>query len=197
MVIAAVYNSPKAFRFTDVGIGRGGFNFTDWEFNWGVDVYSITQESPVDMTLMAINGGNGKVKWSYFVPGLPYRGGLTVSGGVVYVSALDGVLRFVNENDGSPIGQKLIGGELIDQPAVAQDRKGNEMLFLTDLGSSRWGPVFPGFIQALTPAQPASQGLNTEAFYFAIVVAAASALVIGLMVSPWVRGKGRNKTGSG
>jgi outer membrane protein assembly factor BamB len=190
MVFAAVYNSPKVFQYTDVGSGRGPFNLTDWEFNWGVNVYSITQESPVNMTVMAIGGDSGQVKWSYFIPNLPYRGGLTVSGGVVYVSTLDGMLRFLGEADGSLLGQKLVGGELIDQPAIAQDESGHEMLFLTDLGSSRWGPVFPGFVQALSTTQASSPGSSQWLLPLALLVAASLAFVAGIAVAPRVRKKG-------
>jgi alcohol dehydrogenase (cytochrome c) len=191
MVFAAVYNSPKVFQYTDVGSGRGPFNLTNWEFNWGVNVYSITQESPVNTTVMAISGESGQVKWSFFLPNLPYRGGLTVSGGVVYVSALDGALRFLSEIDGSLLGQKLIGGELIDQPAIAQDSRGNEMLFLTDLGSSRWGPVFPGFVQALSTTQASSSGLPSWLLPLALFVAACLAFIVGIAVAPRVRGRKR------
>jgi alcohol dehydrogenase (cytochrome c) len=190
MVFAAVYNSPKVFQYTDVGSGRGPFNLTDWEFNWGVNVYSITQESPVNMTVMAIGGDSGQVKWSYFIPNLPYRGGLTVSGGVVYVSTLDGMLRFLGEADGSLLGQKLVGGELIDQPAIAQDESGHEMLFLTDLGSSRWGPVFPGFVQALSTTQASSPGSSQWLLPLALLVAASLAFVAGIAVAPRIRKKG-------
>lgn len=156
MVFAAVYNSPKLFQFTDVGTGNRPFSMNDWEFNWGVNVYSITQESPVNTTVIAIDGGTGKVRWSHLIENLPYRGGLTVSGGVVYATTLDGILRYLSEADGTLIGQKTIGGSLIAQPSIGQDADGTEMIYLTDMGSSRWGPVFPGFIQALVPKLPPS-----------------------------------------
>jgi len=187
MVFAAVYNSPKVFQFTDVGSGRGPFNLTDWEFNWGVDVFSVTQESPVNMTVMGIDGQNGQVKWSFSLPNLPYRGGLTVSGGVVYVTTLDGVLRSVSEADGTLLAQKNIGGELIDQPAIAQDRDGNEMLFVTDLGSSRWGPVFPGFVQALAPSGTPESQANAWPIPILIALAAAIAFIVGVVAGRRMR----------
>ncbi len=178
MVFAAVYNSPKLFQYRDVGAGRGPFNLTDWEYNWGVNVYSITQESPVNMTVIGIDGGSGAVKWAFPVDGIPFRGGLTVTGGVVFVPCLDGVLRMVNEADGTLLGQRLIGGELINQPAVAQDRMGNELLILTDMGSSRWGPVFPGFVQALAAPAPAPSTGEALVAYAVVAVAVAFLVVV-------------------
>ncbi len=182
MLFAAVYNSPKLFQFTDVGSGRGPFNLTDWMFNWGVSVYSITQESPVNMTVMGIAAGTGKVTWSYGVPGVPFRGGLTVSGGVVYVPGLDGNLRVLKEADGTLLASKLVGGELIDQPAVGQDGNGREMLFVTDLGSSRWGPVFPGFIQALVPMGGQGEGYQPYLLVGAAAIVAVAAFASGVVM---------------
>lgn len=195
MVFAAVYNSPKLFQFTDVGSGRGPFDMTDWEFNWGISAYSLTQESPVNMTVMGIDGQNGQVKWSFFLPNLPYRGGLTVSGGVVYLTTLDGAIRALSEGDGTLLAQKTIGGELIDQPAVAEDRNGNEMLFVTDMGSSRWGAVFPGFVQALAPLQASEPPAQDWVLPTAIGVAATGAFVAGLLAGIRMRrGGGKRPT---
>lgn len=196
MVFAALYNSPKLFQYTDVGSGRGPFNLTDWEFNWGINVFTILQESPVNTTIIGIDGATGQNRWSYFIPNLPYRGGLTVSGGVVYVSALDGGLRYLNEANGNLIGQKLIGGELIDQPAVAQDQNGNQMLFLTDLGSSRWGPVFPGFVQALAPSET-SDTLTQPIYIVFAAVFGVAAFVMGLILRPKIWNTRRKDSGSG
>ncbi len=188
MIFAAVYNSPKAFQFTDVGSRGQPFNLTDWQFNWGVDVFKIQQQSPVNTTVTAIDGATGRVVWSHLIENLPYRGGLTVSGGVVYASTLDGVLRYLRETDGSPLGQKTIGGSLIAQPSIGEDRNGNEMLFLTDMGSSRWGPVFPGFIQALAPSVLAGGGtVSVGTLFFAGV--AVSALVVSVVLLILTRGR--------
>jgi outer membrane protein assembly factor BamB len=194
MLFAAVYNSPKAFQFTEVGSKGGPFNLTDWEFNWGVDVFNIEQRSPVNSTVMGIDGATGHIVWSHLIENLPYRGGLTVTGGVVYTSTLDGVLRYLNENSGSLLGQKSVGGSLIAQPSVAEDRNGTERLFFTDMGSSRWGPVFPGFVQALFPTAPIAQSSGSfgTPFYAA---AAISAVLAGAVVALLIRGRKRMPTG--
>ena len=188
MVFAAVYNSPKAFQFTDVGNLGKPFNLTDWQFNWGIDVFKIQQLSPVNTTIMSIDGATGRVAWSHQIENLPYRGGLTVSGGVVYASMLDGVLRYLSESGGALLGQKTIGGSLIAQPSIGDDRNGTEMLFLTDMGSSRWGPVFPGFVQALAPTVPPSRGLiPIDALLY--VGVAISAVVLAVILVVITRGR--------
>jgi len=178
MLFAATYNSPKIFKLTDVG-PTNPFNSTRWLYDWGVNVYSIESMSPVNSTVSAINGASGAIRWSYAIPNLPYRGGLLVSGGVVYASTIDGMLWFISEANGDLIGQRNIGGSLLAQPSIGQDRNGVEMLFLTDMGSSRWGPVFPGFIQALAPTQSPAPTIPPifEVVFASVVV--ASAVILG------------------
>ncbi|MGH9918174.1 MAG: PQQ-binding-like beta-propeller repeat protein, partial [Nitrososphaerales archaeon] len=116
----------------------------------------------------------------------PYRGGLTVSGGVVYVSTLDGTMRMLDEDTGKLISSMNVGGSLIIQPSLGEDANGEMTLVLTDMGSTRWGPPFPGFIQALSlPARPIAHGSETLLETQAVaVVAVASAVIISLA---WAR----------
>ena len=180
LLFAATYNSPKIFRLTDVG-PTDPFNLTRWLYDWGVNVYAIESTSPVNATVSAMDGASGTLRWSYEIPNLPYRGGLLVTGGVVYASTVDGILRFISEADGSLIGQRNIGGSLIAQPAVGEDRNGVEMLFLTDMGSSRWGPVFPGFVQALVPTQPPAPFVPPIVSIAFVGIVVASAVVLATL----------------
>ena len=190
MVFAGVYNSPKVFQFTDVGSRGKPFNLTDWEYNWGINVFRIQQRTPVNTTVMAIEGATGQIAWSHLIENLPYRGGLTVSAGVVYTSTLDGVLRYLSEVDGSLVGQKTIGGSLIAQPSMGENRNGAEMLFLTDMGSSRWGSVFPGFMQGLAPTSPAIGGeVPVGILVFAGI--AVSAVIVAVILVVFTGGSKR------
>ena len=73
-----------------------------------------------------------------------------MSGGVLYVSTYDGILRMLNSKTGELIAAKMIGGSLLIQPSIAEDSNLKMELFLTDMGSAQWVPVFPGFVQALS-----------------------------------------------
>jgi hypothetical protein len=97
---------------------------------------------------------------------------------VVFVSTLDGVMRFLDSGTGLVIGTHNVGGSLLAQPAVASDDKGNTLVIFIDMGSSRWGAVFPGFVQALgvsATSVTASQGPTQ--YIDVIVLAAAVALL--------------------
>jgi outer membrane protein assembly factor BamB len=149
MVFAAAYNDPKLFTYSDVGPPKAPENVTAWEFTWGVQILNIQPVEYDNTTVYAIDAANGKIDWTYTIPYEPYRGGLTVSGGVVYVSTLDGILRMLNEGTGQLISSMTIGGSLVVQPSLGEDANGKMALVLTDVGTTRWGPPFPGFIQAL------------------------------------------------
>ena len=93
----------------------------------------------------------------------------------------------LDEGTGKLLSSMTIGGSLIIQPSLGEDANGEMTLVMTDMGSTRWGPPFPGFIQALTlPAAAAGAPggqtlLETQAV---AVVAVASAAIIALA---WAR----------
>jgi outer membrane protein assembly factor BamB len=188
LVFAATYNEPKLFTYSAVGPPKTPENVTQWEFTWGVQILKIAPTGSVNATVYAIDAANGRIAWSYPIPYVPYRGGLTVSGGVVYVSTLDGTLRMLDENSGKLLSSMMIGGSLLIQPSLGEDANGKMTLVLTDMGSTRWGPPFPGFIQALTLPAPAQGGAGAGESLLATqavaVVAVASAAIIALA---WAR----------
>jgi outer membrane protein assembly factor BamB len=187
LVFAATYNEPKNFTYSDVGPPKTPENVTQWEFTWGVQILKITPVGTDNATIYAIDAANGQIEWSYTIPYVPYRGGLTVSGGVVYVSTLDGTLRMLDEDTGKLLSSMTIGGSLLIQPSLGEDANGKMTLVMTDAGSTRWGPPFPGFIQALTlPAvvQGAPGGRTLLETQAVAVVAVAAVAILALA---WAR----------
>lgn len=183
LLFAATYNEPKNFTYTDVGPPKTPENATAWEFSWGVQILDILPLGSDNATIYAIDASDGQVKWNYTIPNSEYRGGLTVSGGVVYVSTLDGTLRMLDEATGALITSKNIGGSLLIQPSIGEDGNGVMTLVLTDMGSTRWGPPFPGFIQAfsLSPSGPASSTTSEQDVLATQVVAVAALATAGLL----------------
>ena len=179
-VFAATYNDPKRFMYSDVGPPKTPENVTKWEFSWGIQILKTLPAGATNTTIYAIDANNGKVRWSYTIQDQAYRGGLTVSGGVVYVSTLDGTLRMLDESNGRLLWSKSIGGSLLIQPSLGADANGEMTLVLTDMGSTRWGPPFPGFIQALAVPPSSSSGEPLLAVEIVAVVAIACASILGL-----------------
>ncbi len=96
------------------------------------------------------------------------------------------MLTMLDAQTGKLLSQKDIGGQLLIQPSIAEDANGKMEVVLTDMGSARWGPTFPGFIQALalSPNQTnvvfSSPGFPAYEFYGAIAVAV---ILLGVVVS--------------
>ncbi len=188
LVFAATYNDPKLFTYADVGPPKTPENVTAWEFSWGVQILTIKPEGPLNATVYAIDAASGKVRWTFTIQNEPYRGGLTVSGGMVFVSTLDGTLRMLDEGTGKLLSSRDVGGSLLIQPSLGQDANGRMALVLTDTGNTRWGPPFPGFIEALT-LTASSQGAGTagQALLEAQVIAVAAIAAALVLAYAWVR----------
>jgi len=182
-IYLVTYNEPKLFNITNVGPTQGSFSYSNWEFDWGVSLASILNDGPTNSTVTSLNASNGSIRWSYFVNNEPYRGGLTVSGGVVYASLLNGTLMMLDAESGAWLASKNIGGELLIQPAIGEDASGSTMIFLTDTGSSRWGPAFAGFIQALAPVEPKVQTAPLLEYYMggAIVLLTVAVALLAVL----------------
>jgi len=105
-------------------------------------------------TIYAVDVANGKLLWGYFIPNQSYRGGLTVSGGVVYVTTSDGFLRLLDGKTGALISSLAEGGPLRQQPAIGADNNGVMKVFLND-GA-------PGAIVALSLQPGAAQVVTSS-----------------------------------
>jgi outer membrane protein assembly factor BamB len=191
-IVVVPYNQPKTFTPMDVPPVPGKHvNLTEWEFAWGTSIFAILPHGSANATVYELDASSGKIRWSYPILDQPYRGGVTISGGVVYISTLDGVLRMLDEDSGKLLSSMNIGGSLLVQPSVASDASGNTLIFLTDMGSSRWGPVFPGFIQAIAPAKPATSVSVQEIVTYALAGVGVVSILYGGFIL--LSKKGRKK----
>jgi hypothetical protein len=86
----------------------------------------------LNSTIYAVDVSTGKVLWGYLIPHQSYRGGLTVSGGVVYVSTADGIQRLLNAKTGALISAMPLGGPLRQEPSVGADTNGVTKVYVND-----------------------------------------------------------------
>jgi len=109
---------------------------------------------PFNTTISALDGSTGKLKWSYYLGAVGYRGGITVSNGVLYVPSPDGNLYFIDSLSGKLIGSKFIGASFHTQPALAADVDGTVHLIMPTGGPTGAITPFaagvPGVIFALS-----------------------------------------------
>jgi outer membrane protein assembly factor BamB len=139
-VYIATYNIPYNLAIRDCGPGTQRH-----QNNCG----STTRLGKENTTIYAINVNTGKIVWEYFVPNLPFRGGITSSNGLVFVPLIDGTLRILDADSGKEIKTLILGGYIVQPPSIGTDADGKIKLFLTVGGAPQaWGPYLPGYIVA-------------------------------------------------
>jgi outer membrane protein assembly factor BamB len=142
-LFVAVYNMPSAIAIQNVGPGTG------WPAGWGVSFETLPAQ-PTNTTIYAIDVNTGRVVWNVFVDGVPYRGGLTTSNGLVFATFNDGTLRIYDADTGAELKRVIIGGPVLVQPSLATTADGKVRVFLPIASPfTLWAPVIPGFVAAL------------------------------------------------
>ncbi len=136
----------------------------------GIDYNSITTvPNSTNTTVWAIDANTGQAKWHYFIDAIGYRGGISVSNGILFVPRNDGVLDILDASTGKVLASKFIGGAMITQPAIAADANGNVKIIMPASGPSTPGMLFgvesviasPGFMFALGLGAPSTQQVVT------------------------------------
>jgi outer membrane protein assembly factor BamB len=167
-LFVATYNAPTNFTFGNVaptpgaaysGAGIGGFGGSLGD----------------NTTIWAVNANTGKGVWSYNIPTVGFRGGLSVSGGVVFVPAVDGNLYMLNEQTGTLIS-KLLVGEMNNEPAIGQDANGHYKIIIPSSSAGTvGGQTIPGNVIAIgLPNSTAVQSSSSSSSSSSISSSSAS-----------------------
>jgi PQQ-like domain len=146
---------------TYVGLNSSTYFRSTGEEVTPVDRGSCSGCSPANnnATIFAINASSGAAEWHYFVPLQGYRGGLTTSGGLVFLTLSSGDLLILDAQTGNRIRDYYIGGPLNVLPSIGATQGGQEAVIVPiTAGTVTWaaGGV-PGDLVALT-----LQGLKTS-----------------------------------
>ena len=99
-----------------------------WNGSSGAELSAVPNPASMNTTVYALNASTGFVKWKHPLPSILVTGGVTVSGGVVYVNMLNGTAAALDENSGAYLEKRGIGGPLSVRPSIGADVDGNELL---------------------------------------------------------------------
>ncbi len=116
-VYQAVMNSPRLFTINNVR-------------DFGNQGSTIEQIDPKNTTIWAVDINTGEPVWSYFLEGQSYRGGMMVTGGVVYAYASDGNLIMLDSMTGELLHTKFFGVPVSAAPSIGMDSNGDHKVFL-------------------------------------------------------------------
>jgi outer membrane protein assembly factor BamB len=158
-------------------------------------------------TIFAINASSGAIEWHYFIPLQGYRGGVTTSGGVVFLTLSSGDLLMLDARTGNQIRDYYIGGPLNVLPSIGATVNGKEEEVIVPItaGTVTWaaGGV-PGDLVALalqgtavatgattaavtttittTVVSNVSPGIVLDALYVVSAVAVVSIIATGYLI---------------
>jgi hypothetical protein len=136
---------------------------------------AIPYANPDNTTVTAINAATGAIVWSAYQPLTGYRGGLSNSGGLVFVTLLSGDMDMYNATTGKLVRDLYVGGPLEQIASVASSIQGKEEVIMSiDAGDSPETP--PGDIFALS-IQPITSTTTTTATTISTTTATATTTV--------------------
>ncbi len=137
-VFVATYNLPGYMKAAP----------TEGYLIFGADFLPAPAAVPNNSTIYAVDAATGKPKWNFFIEGSGYRGGLTVSGGVVYAGVPDGNMYALDAETGKVIFQKFFGSRLNIPPTIGATADGKIRIFQVIGGAAAngfgYGQPVPG-----------------------------------------------------
>jgi outer membrane protein assembly factor BamB len=124
--------------------------------------------NPINLTLTAVDANTGKVVWNHPFDNLLFRGGMTVTNGMLIMPGGDGNVHFLNTTTGDEITKLHVGASLFVQPTLGLTSDG-QLRMVTIFGGGRWtaagslggGAVVPGGVIAWSVTQSPGPGGST------------------------------------
>jgi len=122
-VYVASFNEPRSKTITNVvAFGNQGQDLRQWQ-NPEFQKYLNTD-------IYAIDISTGKEVWRHHIDNYGYRGGLTVTGGMVIAYGSDGNLKFIDADTGKLVNEKLFGIPVNIQPTMGATKDGKMRLLV-------------------------------------------------------------------
>jgi outer membrane protein assembly factor BamB len=157
--------------------------------------------NPINVTLTGLDANTGKIVWTHNYNNFLFRGGMTVTNGMLIMPGGDGNVHFLNTTTGNEITQLHVGASLFVQPTLGMTSDG-QLRMITIFGGGRWsasgslggGAPVPGGIMAWSvPLGPAGQGTTTTmvststgidptTFYAVVGIAIIALIATGALV---------------
>ncbi len=123
--------------------------------------------NPINVTLTALDANTGKIVWTHTFNNLLFRGGMTVTNGMLIMPGGDGDIHFLNTTNGNEITKLHVGAPLYVQPVLGQTSDG-QLRMLSIFGGGRWGAggslggvTVPGGVMAWSIPVGGAGGVST------------------------------------
>ena len=131
-------------------VPRNGSNYGKGNGQSSIAI-AATAKANDNMTVEAVNAATGQMVWSHFISTQGYRGGISNSGGVVFLTLSSGEVLMLDAKTGNTLKDLFIGGPLNVLPSIGATASGvMEVIFPITAGIVTWGTGVPGDIVALS-----------------------------------------------
>ena len=145
-------------------------------------------------SLYAIDASNGRVKWVYEMQNRNQYGGVTTTGGIVFVPDRLGIIHAVDEETGKLLRMFRTGGLGGAGVSVGSNAYGQPMLFIVSGGAGEFGQRTTGILQAYALPDGTEQDTSTSQFAPDILsIVSLGIAVIAVGYSMYVVRKSRAK----
>ena len=145
-------------------------------------------------SLYAIDASNGRVKWVYEMQNRNQYGGVTTTGGIVFVPDRLGIIHAVDEETGKLLRMFRTGGLGGAGVSVGSNAYGQPMLFIVSGGAGEFGQRTTGVLQAYALPDGTEQDTSTSQFAPDILsIVSLGIAVIAVGYSMYVIRKSRAK----
>ena len=145
-------------------------------------------------SLYAIDASNGRVKWVYEMQNRNQYGGVTTTGGIVFVPDRLGIIHAVDEETGKLLRMFRTGGLGGAGVSVGSNAYGQPMLFIVSGGAGEFGQRTTGILQAYALPDGTEQDTSTSQFAPDILsIVSLGIAVIAVGYSMYVIRKSRAK----
>jgi outer membrane protein assembly factor BamB len=93
--------------------------------------------NPINVTLTAINADTGAIVWTHFYNNFLFRGGMTVTNGMLIMPGGDGNIHFLDTAKGNELATLHVGASLFVQPTLGLTSDG-QLRMAAIFGGGRW-----------------------------------------------------------
>ena len=105
---------------------------------------------PINATIYAHDAATGRLVWKFDIESVGIRGGVSVSGGLVWVPGNNGILYVLDAETGKSVVEKFFGVQVPVQPTMGADSNGKIKVFVNTGAGGIVGlsPTVPGALLA-------------------------------------------------
>ena len=160
--------------------------------------------NPINVTLTAINADTGAIVWTHFYNNFLFRGGMTVTNGMLIMPGGDGNIHFLDTAKGTELATLHVGASLFVQPTLGLTSDG-QLRMVTIFGGGRWSaagslgggasvpggvmtwslplaPVGgPGTVTTTTTTTSGTSGIDPTTFYAVAGIAVIAIIATGAL----------------